>query len=582
MALPSYVLITPARNEAQFIELTVQSMIAQTVKPLKWVIVSDGSTDGTDDIVNRYAADHPWIELVRMPERRERHFAGKVYAFRAGYERVQGLDYAAIGSMDADISFDADYFSFLLGKLAGGSELGLVGTPFKDSSMYDYKYVSIEHVSGACQLFRRTCFEDIGGYVPMKSGGIDHVAVLTARMKGWKTRTFTEKICIHHRKMGSAERGVLSAKYRVGALDYALGGHPAWEVFRTAYQMTQKPYIVGGLTLMAGYAVATLKAEKRPISEELVAFRRREQMTRLRKFLSPKASPPPSESGNVYFSAPVRKSDPRSARDENTKSLAAIRSGRLIINADDWGRDIETTDRMFDCVLRGAVSSVSAMVFMEDSVRAAALALEHGVDAGLHLNFTTPLSGSNLPGELLERQRELAAYLTKRRLNQVIFNSTLKRSFEYVVAAQMDEYRRLYGESPRRIDGHHHMHLAANVLAGGLLPSGTVVRRNFSFQAGEKSILNRMYRKNIDYKLAKRHRLVDYLFPLAPLEPRARLDRVLSLARESVVELETHPIHRNEYEFLMGEDIQRWTAGYPVSRSFDLPQGNTIGIPVHA
>lgn len=582
MALPSYVLITPARNEAQFIELTVQSMIAQTVKPLKWVIVSDGSTDGTDDIVNRYAADHPWIELVRMPERRERHFAGKVYAFRAGYERVQGLDYAAIGSMDADISFDADYFSFLLGKLAGGSELGLVGTPFKDSSMYDYKYVSIEHVSGACQLFRRTCFEDIGGYVPMKSGGIDHVAVLTARMKGWKTRTFTEKICIHHRKMGSAERGVLSAKYRVGALDYALGGHPAWEVFRTAYQMTKKPYIVGGLTLMAGYAVATLKAEKRPISEELVAFRRREQMTRLRKFLSPKASPPPSESGNVYFSAPVRKSDPHSARDENTKSLAAIRSGRLIINADDWGRDIETTDRMFDCVLRGAVSSVSAMVFMEDSVRAAALALEHGVDAGLHLNFTTPLSGSNLPGELLERQRELAAYLTKRRLNQVIFNSTLKRSFEYVVAAQMDEYRRLYGESPRRIDGHHHMHLAANVLAGGLLPSGTVVRRNFSFQAGEKSILNRMYRKNIDYKLAKRHRLVDYLFPLAPLEPRARLDRVLSLARESVVELETHPIHRNEYEFLMGEDIQRWTAGYPVSRSFDLPQGNTIGIPVHA
>jgi predicted glycoside hydrolase/deacetylase ChbG (UPF0249 family) len=254
----------------------------------------------------------------------------------------------------------------------------------------------------------------------------------------------------------------------------------------------------------------------------------------------------------------------------------------LIINADDWGRDVDTTDRMFECLQQGAVSSVSAMVFMRDSTRAAALAREHGVDAGLHLNFTTPLSGPDLPAELFERQREVAAYLTKRRLNQVIFNPTLRRSFEYVVAAQLDEYRRLYGESPRRIDGHHHMHLAANVLAGGLLPSGTVVRRNFSFQSGEKSLLNRMYRKNIDRKLAKRHRLVDYLFPLAPLEPRARLDRVLSLARESVVELETHPIHQNEYEFLMGEDIRRWTAGYPISRSFDLPQGNPIGIPVHA
>jgi biofilm PGA synthesis N-glycosyltransferase PgaC len=582
MALPSYVLITPARNEAQFIELTIQSMIAQTAKPLKWVIVSDGSTDGTDEIVTRYAAEHPWIELLRMPERRERHFAGKVYAFRAGYERVSDFDYSAIGSMDADISFDADYFSFLLAKLAGNSELGLVGTPFKDSSMYDYKYVSIEHVSGACQLFRRTCFEDIGGYVPMKSGGIDHVAVLTARMKGWKTRTFTEKICIHHRKMGSAERGVLSARYRVGALDYALGGHPAWEVFRTAYQMTKKPYIVGGLTLGAGYAVATLKREKRPISDELVAFRRREQMLRLRNFLSRKTSQSNSESAQAQSAAQTEGPSPRVSLSDRDRTVLSNRAGRLIINADDWGRDVDTTDRMFECVQRGTVSSVSAMVFMEDSTRAAALALEHGVDAGLHLNLTTPLSGSSLPTELLERQREIAAYLTKRRLNQIFFNSKLKGSFEYVVAAQLDEYRRLYGESPVRIDGHHHMHLAANVLAGSLLPSGTVVRRNFSFQSGEKSILNRMYRNNIDRKLANRHRLVDYLFPLAPLDPRARLDRVLSLARHSVVELETHPINRNEYEFLMGESVQHWTDGYPISRGFDLPQGSPVGVPVPA
>jgi len=296
MNLPAYVLITPARNEADFIELTLKSMIAQTIPPLKWVIVSDGSTDRTDELVRSYAARCPWIELLRMPERSERHFAGKVHAFNAGYERVKGLPYEFIGSMDADISFDEDYFSFLLGKLKEDPGLGLAGTPFKDESMYDYRFVSIEHVSGACQLFRRECFESIGGYVPMKSGGIDHVAVLTARMKGWKTRTFTEKVCLHHRKMGSAERGALHAKFRVGSLDYALGGHPVWELFRTAYQMTKRPYVIGGVTLLAGYLSALIRGDERPISTELMAFRRREQMQRLKRFLARTAGSEQSKS----------------------------------------------------------------------------------------------------------------------------------------------------------------------------------------------------------------------------------------------------------------------------------------------
>lgn len=289
--LPTYVLVTPARNEAEFIELTLKSVVSQTVKPLKWVIVSDGSTDGTDEIVTRYSASHPWIELVRMPERRERHFAGKVHAFNAGYALVKDLEWDAIGSLDADISFDEEFFSFLLGKMNEDPALGLVGAPFKDSSMYDYRFVSIEHVSGACQLFRKPCFAEIGGYVPVKSGGIDHVAVITARMKGWKTRTFTEKICLHHRKIGTAERGALAAKYRVGALDYALGGHPMWEIFRTVYQMSKKPYILGGLMLLAGYVVAAIRHDERPVSKELVEFRRREQMVRLKRFLTGGKSP---------------------------------------------------------------------------------------------------------------------------------------------------------------------------------------------------------------------------------------------------------------------------------------------------
>jgi poly-beta-1,6-N-acetyl-D-glucosamine synthase len=288
VTLPTYVVITPARNEAQFIALTLQSIVSQTVRPARWVIVSDSSTDGTDEIVRKYATENPWIELLRMPERKERHFAGKVLAFNAGYARVKDVPHEVIVSVDADISFDANYFEFLLSKIAENHSLGLVGTPFEDSQRdtYDYRFVSIEHVSGACQVFRRECFEEIGGYVPVKGGGIDHIAVLTARMKGWKTRTFVEKTCTHHRDMGTAQGSPLMAKFRFGMQDYALGGHPLWQVFRTVYQMTRGPVVAGGLMLGAGYCWALMKRAPRPISPELVAFRRREQMQRLRNFLT--------------------------------------------------------------------------------------------------------------------------------------------------------------------------------------------------------------------------------------------------------------------------------------------------------
>jgi biofilm PGA synthesis N-glycosyltransferase PgaC len=287
--LPKYVVVTPARNEAQFIELTLKSMAAQTVPPVKWVVVSDGSTDGTDELVKKYAAQYPWIELLRMPERKERNFAGKVHAFNAGYARIKELPYDAIVSLDGDLSFDPEYFTYLLDKLATDPTIGLVGTPFQEASnqaIYDYRYVSIEHVSGACQMFRRECFEQIGGYVPIKGGGIDHVAVISARMKGWKTRTFTDKVSLHHRTMGTAERSPLMAGFKTGGRDYALGGHPLWEIFRTFYQMSKKPYVLGGAVLGAGYLWAVIKREERPISKELMAFRRREQMARLKRFLA--------------------------------------------------------------------------------------------------------------------------------------------------------------------------------------------------------------------------------------------------------------------------------------------------------
>ena len=235
--------------------------------------------------------------------------------------------------------------------------------------------------------------------------------------------------------------------------------------------------------------------------------------------------------------------------------------GCLIVNADDWGRNIETTDRIAECAVAGGVSAVSAMVFMADSERAAAIARERGIEAGLHLNFTTPFTATGLSADLVRCQQAVGRSLRRHRLAPFVFHPGLMRSFEYLVAAQRDEFRRLYGAYPRRLDGHHHMHLCANVLLGRLMPAGTFVRRNFCFDAGEKSLVNRVYRRSVDRVLARRHRLTDLFFSLAPLDPPSRIERICSLASRLVVELETHPIERDEYRFLRGGELLRYLGG---------------------
>ena len=282
----SYVLITPARNEAVLIEGTIKSVIAQTIKPIKWVIVSDGSTDGTDEIVKKYLPDNPWIELIRMPESRDRTFAAKVACVNAGYERFKQHTYDILGILDADITFEPDYFEYLLAQFKNNPKLGVAGTPFvEDGVQYDYEFSNIEHVSGACQLFRKACYEDIGGYIPIKGGGIDVVAVRTARMKGWQTRTFTERTCFHHRKMGTGSSSKAGGLFKLGKEDYYLGGHPLWQTVRSVYQLSRKPYLVGGIMLFAGFAWAAMKGVEKPISKELIDFHRNEQMARLKKAL---------------------------------------------------------------------------------------------------------------------------------------------------------------------------------------------------------------------------------------------------------------------------------------------------------
>jgi glycosyltransferase involved in cell wall biosynthesis len=284
ISLPAYVIITPARNEAELIELTLRSVVSQRVRPLKWIIVSDGSTDGTDEIVNRYAAEHPWIELVRMPVRGQRNFAAKVTAFNAGRERIADLSYDVIANLDADTSFDADYFSYFLEKLAENPDLGVSGGKLVDRSSGEERAYSSndpEYVSGPCQIFRRACFEAIGGYRPMKSGGVDLVAVLSARMMGWKVRVFCEKVCVHHRSMNGAQINGFRERLHRGRMDYLLGSHPLWELARSIYQMKNRPYILGGVLIFWSYFWRQCLGVRRTMPEDLIAFRRKDQMRRL-------------------------------------------------------------------------------------------------------------------------------------------------------------------------------------------------------------------------------------------------------------------------------------------------------------
>jgi glycosyltransferase involved in cell wall biosynthesis len=282
-----YVLITSARNEEKYIDNTIRSVVGQTELPERWVIVDDGSTDRTAEIVESYLKPYHWIELVRQPNRPDRSFTGKAVAVNTALERLASVKFDVVGNLDADVSFAADYMAFLMNKFTADPELGVGGTPFTEIG-YDSRNDSFEgenYVAGPCQLFRCACFREIGGYVQSRSGGVDWIAVMQARMLGWKVRSFPEKRFHHHRPMGTAEKGKLAALFAYGQKDYYLGGSPIWQLFRVAYRTTKKPYVTGGLALLFGYSWAAVKRTRRPVSAELVRFHRRDQMQKLKTVL---------------------------------------------------------------------------------------------------------------------------------------------------------------------------------------------------------------------------------------------------------------------------------------------------------
>lgn len=228
----------------------------------------------------------------------------------------------------------------------------------------------------------------------------------------------------------------------------------------------------------------------------------------------------------------------------------------LIINADDFGRNTLATDNILRCFQLGLVTSASAMMFMENSEFSSTAALERGLDIGMHVNFTTPFDGNLRNTKLQEYQSQIAKFLLKNRYCSVMYHPLLKNQFNYVYNAQYDEFIRLYNKIPSHVDGHHHMHLCANMLIGKIIPDKIKVRPSFTFYVGEKNILNRFYRRCVDAWLINKYQCVDYFFSIEPINQELRLKKIVNLAKVFNVELMVHPERKHEVEYMMQDEYR--------------------------
>ncbi len=274
-----YVIITPAHNEEAFIGKTVESIINQALKPVAWIVVNDGSTDSTAELVESYKARHSFIKLINVARSGDRHFGNKVHAFNQGLELARYFEYDFIGNLDADISFECDYFQRLLAEFQKDPALGLAGGVV--ASHIDGEFVrqnvSLDSVAGAVQLFRRSCFEEVGGYVALPLGGIDAAAEIMARMKGWKVRTVPGLSVYEHRRTGSATARPLGARVREGRRLYSLGYNWWFFVLRCIYRSMERPPIIGSGAAIVGFLLGMLRREPSALAPEAVRFLRTEQ-----------------------------------------------------------------------------------------------------------------------------------------------------------------------------------------------------------------------------------------------------------------------------------------------------------------
>lgn len=285
----SYVLVTAARNEAEYIGKTLASVVAQTIRPQRWIIVSDGSTDDTDAIVQHYSQLHPWITLLRVDNGPEHSFRKQARSQNTGFEVLKKFPFDAIGFLDGDTTVPSDLYEFLLSRLLGDPLLGVVGCPYVvgGEDMGARYYFDQQGVSGACQLFRRKCFEDMGSFTELEIGGHDTVAILQARMNGWRTQSFTERRVTVHKPVGFGEkRRTLRSKFKSGYRDYVVGNSVIWEIGRSLYQMTRRPYVSAGVVLLMGYTCALLSRVQSSVPAGVRQQVRSDQYMRIRSFFS--------------------------------------------------------------------------------------------------------------------------------------------------------------------------------------------------------------------------------------------------------------------------------------------------------
>ena len=286
--MSGYVLITAAHNEAAFIARTCESVLAQTRPPLRWIVVDDASSDETGTIVDRYRAAHPGlIELVRMDRPPGRDFGNKVRAFDHGLARVGQSPFAFVGNLDADIELPPDYYAQMLTHFRNDSRLGIAGGMVHSSidGAYVAQNVAPDSVAGAVQLFRRECFESVGGYLPLRHGGIDAAAEIMARQKGWRVRTFADIAVYEHRRTGTASSDPLSARRREGARLYSLGYRSTFFIARCIRRSLEPPAIIGSLTALYGYMASAARREPVVLPDDAIAYLRAEQRHKLLRTL---------------------------------------------------------------------------------------------------------------------------------------------------------------------------------------------------------------------------------------------------------------------------------------------------------
>jgi glycosyltransferase involved in cell wall biosynthesis len=277
-----YVIITPAHNEESFVEKTIESVINQTIKPSKWIIVDDGSTDNTLNIAKSYSQKFIFIEVLNLETEKKRTFSSKVRAFNHGFEKAKNIDYDFIGNLDADVSFNSNYYERILNEFEKNPKLGIAGGDRYDfvNGKFEKVIRSSNSVSGAVQLFRSKCFSDIEGYRPLDYGGIDAVAESMARFAGWEVRTFSEITFYHYRRTGTAERHILKAYFRNGVKEYLIGYHPIFEFLRVVKKVKTKPFLIGSIVWFAGYIWASTNNFKRIVPKDFVKKLRKEQLIR--------------------------------------------------------------------------------------------------------------------------------------------------------------------------------------------------------------------------------------------------------------------------------------------------------------